>query len=136
MADEHTLVKYFRERIIIYKEVKSTQKWAFAAIRNVRKKMVQRSKLLFCPRCSDANYCSRDCQVTDRPRHKISCDSFVSRMAIVEELIKLGGISPSIFFTDSVNKLLLFLYFYMQRLVSTITFIKKKEVGFTSWWSM
>lgn len=83
-ADEHTLVKYLRKRIRChcleekYKQVKSITK--MGTCMNSRCSLpgrrVERSKMKYCTQCCLANYCSRECQVADWPRHKENCDSY------------------------------------------------------------
>mmetsp|Transcript_27764 Transcript_27764/g.41797 ORF Transcript_27764/g.41797 Transcript_27764/m.41797 type:complete len:297 (+) Transcript_27764:51-941(+) len=78
MADIHTLVKYLKNLIpckcldIKYKEVKSTTKMGICNNHNCNKpnRRVERSTMLYCARCRNANYCSRECQVADWPFHK------------------------------------------------------------------
>eukprot|EP00984_Skeletonema_dohrnii_P021610 scaffold10847_cov72-Skeletonema_dohrnii-CCMP3373.AAC.2 len=78
VADEHTLISYLKHRIPcrcldeIYKQVKSTKKMGLCFNENCCHPdgMVERSSLLNCTRCRFANYCSRECQVADWPRHK------------------------------------------------------------------
>jgi len=81
-ADEHTLVKFFRTRIPCtcldekYEEVKHIKKMGicFNPKCNIRDGKVQRSKTMFCSRCREITYCSRECQEADWKRHKKNCD--------------------------------------------------------------
>ena len=81
MADIHTLVKYLKNLIpckcldVKYEEVKSTTKMGICNSHNCNKpnRRVERSTMLYCARCRNANYCSRECQVADWPCHKDSC---------------------------------------------------------------
>ncbi len=84
-GDEHTVVKYLKKRVPCtcldekYKEVKSITK--MGSCRNpeckVPGKMVERSKMLYCTRCRQVNYCSPECQKAAWPRHKKVCDMHV-----------------------------------------------------------
>ena len=75
-CDEHTLVKYVRKRIPctcldeVYKEVKSITRTGICFNCSCTP---ERSKMLTCGRCGEANYCSRACQKSDWPKHKESC---------------------------------------------------------------
>jgi hypothetical protein len=75
-CDDHTLVKYLRRRIPcscldeMYKEVKSITR---TGVCHNCSCTPERSKMLTCGRCGDANYCSRACQKSDWQRHKESC---------------------------------------------------------------
>jgi hypothetical protein len=40
-----------------------------------------RSKMLYCTRCEQANYCSQECQVTDWTSHKKLCNYYVATKA-------------------------------------------------------
>eukprot|EP00985_Skeletonema_marinoi_P000450 scaffold162_cov117-Skeletonema_marinoi.AAC.5 len=81
MADIHTLVKYLKNLIpckcldVKYKEVKSTTKMGICNNHYCSKpnRRVERSAMVYCARCRNANYCSRECQVADWPCHKDSC---------------------------------------------------------------
>ena len=80
-ADEHTLVSYYRKRIPCscldekYKEVKSIKKMGFCCNASCSEpgRKVERSKMLCCTRCAQANYCSVECQRADWKRHKEYC---------------------------------------------------------------
>ena len=75
-CDECTLVKFLRKQIPcscldeMYKEVKSMTRTGVCFNCSCTP---ERSKLLTCGRCGDANYCSRACQKADWPKHKESC---------------------------------------------------------------
>ncbi len=81
-CDEHTLVKYLRQNIPCsclddkYEEVKSITKMGvcFNSQCNLPNREVERSKMLSCARCGDANYCSRECQKAAWPEHKELCN--------------------------------------------------------------
>ncbi len=86
-CDEHTLVTYLRKRIPCscldekYKEVKSITKTGTCCnpLCSLPDRFrVERSKMLSCARCGDANYCSRECQKVDWQRHKEPCDEAVN----------------------------------------------------------
>ena len=80
-ADDHTLVSFYRNRIPCacldqkYKEVKSVKKIGRCCNLNCSHpgRKVDRSKMLSCTRCCDANYCSFECQKADWKRHKVAC---------------------------------------------------------------
>eukprot|EP00986_Skeletonema_menzelii_P006592 scaffold2515_cov142-Skeletonema_menzelii.AAC.2 len=79
--DKHTLVKYLRKRIPCccldekYDEVKSITRTGlcFNLECSLPNRMAERSAMLTCARCGDANYCSRKCQKADWPDHKEHC---------------------------------------------------------------
>jgi hypothetical protein len=81
-ADEHTLVKYLRKNISCkcldtkYKEVKYITKmgYCYNPQCSIPDRMVERSKMLYCTRCCQANYCSQECQKSHWPVHKEFCD--------------------------------------------------------------
>ena len=81
-ADNHTLVKFFRNRIPCsclnekYEEVKSITKMSicYSPQCSIPGRKVERSKTKYCSRCRCATYCSRECQVADWSRHEPVCD--------------------------------------------------------------
>ncbi len=81
-ADMHTLVKFFRHRIPCscldekYEEVKKITKigFCFNPQCTLPDRMTERSKTMYCSRCRNATYCSRECQVSHWPEHKPDCD--------------------------------------------------------------
>eukprot|EP00984_Skeletonema_dohrnii_P033960 scaffold32284_cov140-Skeletonema_dohrnii-CCMP3373.AAC.3 len=81
-ADEHTLVKYLREKIPCccldekYKQVKSITKMGVCWNENcsIPDRLVERKSMFYCTRCRAANYCSRECQKAAWPTHKEICD--------------------------------------------------------------
>eukprot|EP00984_Skeletonema_dohrnii_P010084 scaffold3919_cov78-Skeletonema_dohrnii-CCMP3373.AAC.1 len=81
-ADLHTLVKYLKKNIPCncldkkYEEVKSITKMGVCRNDNcsLPNRMVERSKMLCCTRCRDANYCSRECQKAAWSFHKKLCE--------------------------------------------------------------
>jgi len=89
---EHTLVRYLKKKIPCncldkkYEEVKSVTKMGLCRNDNcsLPNRMVERSKMLYCTRCRDANYCSRECQKADWPVHKEYCDQLVDLNAMWE----------------------------------------------------
>ena len=83
VADKHTLVKYLMKHVPcscledVYKEVKSIPKVGLCCNRECgQNRIVERSTMLNCTRCRQANYCSRECQVADWPGHKEVCFPF------------------------------------------------------------
>ena len=86
-ADAHTLVKYYRKRISCscldekYNEVKSVTKMGMCYHPNcgLPNQMVERSKMFYCTRCGDVNYCSIECQKADWEGHRGGCDAIVER---------------------------------------------------------
>ncbi len=82
-ADDHTLVQFYRKRIPCscldkkYKEVKSVKKmgWCYNPSCSKLNQMAVRSKMFYCTRCGEANYCSIECQKANWKRHKWECDS-------------------------------------------------------------
>jgi hypothetical protein len=83
-ADEHTLVKFFRNRIPCscldekYKQVKSITK--MGNCHNTDCKLpgnkVARNVMVYCTRCCLVNYCCRECQVDDWKRHRRDCQEY------------------------------------------------------------
>ena len=81
-SDDHTLVSYYRNRISCscldekYKEVKFIKKIGYCYNPNCSHpgRKVERSKMLSCTRCGDANYCSVGCQKAHWKAHKQLCD--------------------------------------------------------------
>lgn len=88
-ADDHTLVRFFTKRISCacldekYKEVKSVKKMGFCYNPNCDQpnQMVERSKMFYCTRCCDVNYCSVDCQKADWKGHRGDCNEIVEMKA-------------------------------------------------------
>ncbi|KAK1737909.1 hypothetical protein QTG54_011203 [Skeletonema marinoi] len=97
ISDDHTLVSFFRKRIKCtcldkkHKEVKSIKKMGYC--NNVKCPLpcgkVERSKMLYCTRCRDAYYCSRDCQEADWRGHKKSCKKTAEENAKFEQEIRI-----------------------------------------------
>lgn len=81
LADEHTLVQFFRKQIPCscldekYEEVKSIPKRGICSNREcpLPNNMAVRKKMVYCVECRVVNYCSRECQVADWPGHKKEC---------------------------------------------------------------
>ncbi len=84
VADEHTLVSFFKKRIPCqcldkkYEEVKSITKIGLClntscSLPDMR---VTRSEMFYCTQCREANYCSRECQVAHWQHHKNFCVRF------------------------------------------------------------
>ena len=88
LADLHTLVKYLKKNIPCncldkkYEEVKSIAKMGVCRNEKCSLPMVERSKMLYCTRCRDANYCSSECQKAQWPLHKKLCDKHVRERAM------------------------------------------------------
>ena len=88
-ADDHTLVKYLRKRIPCncldekYKQVQSITKMGvcFNVRCSIPDRMVERRSMVYCTRCRQANYCSRECHEAAWPRHKKCCDKTVEKKA-------------------------------------------------------
>ena len=88
-ADDHTLVSFYRKRIPCscldekYKEVKSVKKMGlcYNSTCSHPEQKVQRSKMFYCTRCGDANYCSVECQRADWKIHRQFCDEAVKKKA-------------------------------------------------------
>ena len=84
-ADDHSLVSYYRKRISCscldekYKEVKSVKKMGCCFNLDCihAHGTVERSKMFFCTRCGEANYCSVECQKANWKEHKKLCDKIV-----------------------------------------------------------
>lgn len=81
LADEHTLVQFFRKQIPCscldekYEEVKSIPKRGICSRRGcpLPNNVAVRKKMVYCAECRVVNYCSRECQVADWPQHKGDC---------------------------------------------------------------
>ena len=93
IADDHTLVSFFRKRITCscldkkHKEVKSIKKMGFC--NNDQCPLggkVERSKMLYCTRCSDQYYCSRDCQKAHWSKHREECKEWAEENARFERI--------------------------------------------------
>ncbi len=88
-ADEHTLASYYRKRIPCscldekYEEVKSVKKigWCCNKTCSLPGRKVERSKMLCCARCGEANYCSKECQKADWKSHKKVCGNTAEKKA-------------------------------------------------------
>ena len=85
-ADEHTLVKFFRNRIPCscldekYEEMKNIAKMGLCCNPdcNVPEGRVERSKTMYCSQCRNATYCSRECQIADWTSHKSGCATSIA----------------------------------------------------------
>ena len=92
VEDDHTIVKFFRNRIPCsclderYQEVKHITKLGHCWNPGCRipGRSVERSEIEDCSRCRNATYCSRECQEADWSRHKSDCDSDAARIAEFE----------------------------------------------------
>ena len=91
-ADEHTLVKFYRNRIPCscldkkYEEVKHIKKMGICwnPQCSIPGRNVARSNTKYCSRCRSVAYCSRECQVADWTEHKLTCDWAVATTAEFE----------------------------------------------------
>ncbi len=87
VADLHTIVKFFRHRIPCtcldekYDEVKCIAKMGLCFNSDCSSLQVERSKTMYCTRCRNALYCSRECQVADYTKHKPLCESMAKTIA-------------------------------------------------------
>ncbi len=81
VADEHTLVQFYRKQIPCsclderHEEVKSIPKLGYCSNDDcpLPHKTAVRSKMVYCVRCRVVNYCSRECQVAAWSKHKQVC---------------------------------------------------------------
>eukprot|EP00984_Skeletonema_dohrnii_P026141 scaffold15439_cov67-Skeletonema_dohrnii-CCMP3373.AAC.1 len=93
IADDHTLVSFFRKRITCscldkkHKEVKSIKKMGYCNNKKCPspRGKVERSKMVYCTRCSVAYYCSRDCQEAAWSDHREVCKEKAERNAKFEQ---------------------------------------------------
>mmetsp|Transcript_9212 Transcript_9212/g.18522 ORF Transcript_9212/g.18522 Transcript_9212/m.18522 type:complete len:105 (+) Transcript_9212:573-887(+) len=95
-TDDHTLVSFFRKRITCscldkkHKEVKSIKKMGLC---NNKKcplgGKVERSKMVYCTRCSVAYYCSRDCQEAAWSDHREVCKKRAEQNAKFEQEMRI-----------------------------------------------
>ena len=93
-SDDHTLVKFFRHRIPCscldekYQEVEHIKKlgycYNYPQCNYFPKGDVERSNTMYCSRCRNATYCSRECQEADWSRHKPVCDNNAAVIAKFE----------------------------------------------------
>ena len=91
-GDDHTIVSYLRKRIPCgcldqrYKEVKSMKKMGmcFNPSCSQPRSRAERSKMFYCTRCGEANYCSVECQKADWKYHKQFCDKSVEMKAMFD----------------------------------------------------
>jgi len=96
-SDDHTLVSFYRKRISCtcldkkHKEVKSIKKMGLCNNNQcpLPGLKVERSKMLYCTRCSVAYYCSRDCQEADWRGHKKSCKKTAEENAKFEQEMRI-----------------------------------------------
>ncbi len=94
IADDHTIVSYYRKRIPCacldekYKKVKSVKKMGYCYNRSCSQpeRKVERSKMLSCTRCGFANYCSVECQKAHWKDHRVQCHETVQIKAALSEL--------------------------------------------------
>mmetsp|Transcript_9581 Transcript_9581/g.14782 ORF Transcript_9581/g.14782 Transcript_9581/m.14782 type:complete len:297 (+) Transcript_9581:11-901(+) len=96
IADDHTLVSFFRKRITCscldkkHKEVKSIKKMGYC--NNDKCPLggkVERSKMVYCTRCSVAYYCSRDCQEAAWSDHREICKKRAEENAKFEQEMRI-----------------------------------------------
>eukprot|EP00984_Skeletonema_dohrnii_P006047 scaffold2139_cov79-Skeletonema_dohrnii-CCMP3373.AAC.9 len=98
VADDHTLLQCLRRRIPCgclnkkYEEVKSVKKMGccFNPSCSLPEGKVERSKMFYCTRCCNANYCSIECQKADWKRHRVDCDIIVGRKAEFDSAKRQG----------------------------------------------
>ena len=91
-GDEHTLMKFFRHRILCscldekYEDVKHIPKMGHCYNLQCKlpKRMTERSKTKYCSRCRCITYCSRECQEAHWTVHKTSCDVCAATIAKFE----------------------------------------------------
>mmetsp|Transcript_31481 Transcript_31481/g.53300 ORF Transcript_31481/g.53300 Transcript_31481/m.53300 type:complete len:275 (-) Transcript_31481:168-992(-) len=97
IADDHTLVSFFRKRITCscldkkHKEVKSIKKMGYCNNEKcpLPDGKVERSKMLYCTRCRYAYYCSRDCQETHWSDHREVCKKKAEENAKFEQEMRI-----------------------------------------------
>ena len=88
-GDDHTLVQYLRKNIPCqcldakYEQVKSITKIGFCCNDqcSLPNRRVERRSMVYCTRCRDANYCSRECQEAAWQLHKKQCHAIVDAKA-------------------------------------------------------
>jgi len=93
-GDVHTLVKFFRKRIPCkcldekYEQVKSITKMGMCYNSEcpIPCGYVERSKTLYCSRCRNVTYCSRECQKACWTTHKSYCDEDAAEIAEFEAM--------------------------------------------------
>lgn len=56
----------------------------FRSLKSCGRCKVQDTKLSYCPRCKIIKYCSQECQHTDWPDHRQTCDSFAATHGVYE----------------------------------------------------
>lgn len=83
LADDHTLVSFFRKHIGTgcsclyekYKKVRSIPKMGICFNPYCSQRLLERQKTKCCSRCRVETYCSRECQLKHwEDRHKTTCD--------------------------------------------------------------
>eukprot|EP00985_Skeletonema_marinoi_P003983 scaffold1742_cov150-Skeletonema_marinoi.AAC.2 len=88
-GDDNTLVQYLRKNIPCqcldakYEQVKSITKIGFCCNDqcSLPNRRVERRSMVYCTRCRDANYCSRECQEAAWPFHKKQCHAIFDMKA-------------------------------------------------------
>jgi len=88
-ADMHTLVQFLRKRIPCSclkqkrKEVKSVVKMGRCCHREcgLPNRMTAKNTMVYCTKCKQANYCSRQCQEADWKMHKHLCEGIQTQQA-------------------------------------------------------
>ena len=91
-GDDHTLVKFFRHRILCscldkkYEDVKHIPKMGhcYNPQCSIPGRKVERSKTKYCSRCRCATYCCRKCQEAHWTEHKPACDVCAATIAKFE----------------------------------------------------
>lgn len=91
-SDSRTLLSFFRKRIPCkcldekYKEFKSVIKTRCCCNSkcSLPGSKVERNKTLYCSRCNQVCYCSRECQKADWKEHKEYCRAVAERKAVFD----------------------------------------------------
>ena len=99
-ADLRTLISFYRKRTHhcscldkMYKEVKSMKKMGicYNPECGLPNRKAERSTMLHCTQCRCANYCSRECQAADWPRHRDGCVETAECTERVKKIVKIAS---------------------------------------------